>query len=454
MAVHDTCAGERCAPHYVLPQVVALGLVGDAHPAAEVYLEVSGFRKVDVDVRPVVISVIGVVRVVGQVELLHYAVLVEIAKGDEVAEAGRASGQGDIVLGLPGLVLEDVVVPVHIREHYRVTAGFEHIQDEGAEFQGAFGDFRVVRPLGLIVYLCIFQAAHALKVTQRLGDSILGGEGDATNVIPTPILSVITKISYDHMNYLGDSLEEIAKAKAGIIKKGGAVLLQKQKDSVMPVFLNRIKEVDGNLLPLHTLPNTEELHLSEWGDGAASEWSDLLGLKGVYQTENASLAYSAAIALKNMGYDISNHDLFWGLKNAKWPGRFEVLSKEPLFIIDGAHNEDGAKALATSLKRIYNGRKFLFIIGILADKEYEKMLEELLPFASKVLCVTPLNPRALSAKELSEVIKKKNPALQVMPCKSVEEALQKAYYEENEDTVAFGSLYYIGEIRRRFFESL
>ena len=282
----------------------------------------------------------------------------------------------------------------------------------------------------------------------------LGGEGDATNVIPTPILSVITKISYDHMNYLGDSLEEIAKAKAGIIKKGGAVLLQKQKDSVMPVFLNRIKEVDGNLLPLHTLPNTEELHLSEWGDGAASEWSDLLGLKGVYQTENASLAYSAAIALKNMGYDISNHDLFWGLKNAKWPGRFEVLSKEPLFIIDGAHNEDGAKALATSLKRIYNGRKFLFIIGILADKEYEKMLEELLPFASKVLCVTPLNPRALSAKELSEVIKKKNPALQVMPCKSVEEALQKAYYEENEDTVAFGSLYYIGEIRRRFFESL
>ena len=179
MAVHDTCAGERCAPHYVLPQVVALGLVGDAHSAAEVYLEVSGFRKVDVDVCPVVISVIGVVRVVGQVELLHYAVLVEIAKGDEVAEAGRTSGQGDIVLGLPGLVLEDVVVPVHIREHYRVTAGFEHIQDEGAEFQGAFGDFRVVRPLGLIVYLCIFQAAHALKVTQRLGDSILGGEGDA-----------------------------------------------------------------------------------------------------------------------------------------------------------------------------------------------------------------------------------------------------------------------------------
>lgn len=293
----------------------------------------------------------------------------------------------------------------------------------------------------------------------------LGGEGDATNVIPTPLLSVITKITYDHMNYLGDTLEEIAKAKAGIIKKGGAVLLQKQKDVVMPVFLNKIKEVEGTLVPLYELPDSGEIQKESDEKGKSSatvtgkddtvifDWNELLGLKGVYQIENASLAYSAALALKDMGYDISDEAIISGLKHVKWPGRFEILSQDPLLIIDGAHNEDGAKALAKSLNCLYNKRKFQLVIGILGDKEYEKMLEELLPFATKVFCVTPQNPRALSAEDLAEVIKKKNPALPVAPCNSVEEALQLSYFAGKRDTVAFGSLYYIGEIRKRFFES-
>lgn len=287
----------------------------------------------------------------------------------------------------------------------------------------------------------------------------LGGEGDATNVIPTPVLAVITRIAYDHMNYLGDTLEKIAEAKAGIIKSGGRVLLQKQAENVMPVFERRVKEAGGKLVSLCELPKVENILKNhpkffekERKKDNSKLWENILGLKGSYQIENASLAYSAAIQLRSLKYEISDIDIYYGLKNAKWPGRFEILGRKPLFIIDGAHNVDGAHALAASLKQMYPKKKFSFITGILADKEYSKMLDVLLPFANQIYCVTPDNPRALPGEKLAEAIREKNENLPIKICTSIEEALSLTKSDIQQDTLAFGSLYYLGKLRKLYFE--
>ncbi|MCR4674226.1 MAG: bifunctional folylpolyglutamate synthase/dihydrofolate synthase, partial [Lachnospiraceae bacterium] len=185
----------------------------------------------------------------------------------------------------------------------------------------------------------------------------LGGEGDATNVIPTPLLAVITKISYDHMNYLGDTLEEIAKAKAGIIKKGGKVVIAPQTEGVRKVFEEKTNLCQGTLIEVTPLPK---------------EFS--LGLKGSYQKENAAISYGVLQELKFLGYDISEKEIEEGFLKTRWPGRFELLNEEPVFLVDGAHNEDGANALAKSLKEYFPNKKFHMIVGILADKAYDKML--------------------------------------------------------------------------------
>ncbi|MCR5547023.1 MAG: bifunctional folylpolyglutamate synthase/dihydrofolate synthase [Lachnospiraceae bacterium] len=263
----------------------------------------------------------------------------------------------------------------------------------------------------------------------------LGGEGDATNVIPTPLISVITKISYDHMNYLGETIEEIAMAKAGIIKEGGKVVLSPQPREAEEVFSKRINLCHGDLFEWKEIPK-----------------EFVLGLKGGYQRENASLAYTTLLLLQQLGYEISNEDMKKGFESATWPGRFEVLKEQPLFLVDGAHNEDGARALAKALEETYPDKKFSVIIGILADKEYEKILDLMLPYANKVFCITPENPRALPKEDLKQVIVEKKKGLPVTCCESLFDALKESYYNDNEPTLAFGSLYYVGKIRKLFFD--
>ena len=170
------------------------------------------------------------------------------------------------------------------------------------------------------------------------------------------------------------------------------------------------------------------------------------------QKENAALAYAAAKELTIQGFPISKEQMEEGLKEATWPGRFEKLSKDPLFLIDGAHNEGGAKALASAIKEAYPNRKFSLIIGILEDKEYEKVLDEMLSFASKVYCVTPPNPRALPKEKLAKVTTKKANNLPIIVCEDIEDALNQSHRIKKEDTIAFGSLYYIGILRNLFFD--
>ncbi len=276
----------------------------------------------------------------------------------------------------------------------------------------------------------------------------LGGRLDATNVIDRPLLSVITTISYDHMEYLGSTLTEIAGEKAGIIKEGGEVLLYPQCEESEKVFEEVCREKNASLHHVRMPDRTLKADL----DGVSfriGERTYRIRLLGSYQTGNAATAVSAAEILNRKGIRIPEEAVVKGLEKTTWPGRFEVIRREPTVILDGSHNVEGMQKLAESL-RLYFGdkKKIILIIGILKDKEYGKMLDMILPFAKEIYAVTPPTVRALSAGELADEILRrsgKNAEAAADPVVAYRKALNKA---EKKDVIAVcGSLYYIGQIR-------
>ena len=259
----------------------------------------------------------------------------------------------------------------------------------------------------------------------------MGGETDATNLITKPVCSVLTSISMDHMQFLGNTLEEIARVKAGIIKKGCPVITSDgQKEEVLQVIEAVAREKGANLV------------LAK--DGTLSTLGQVsLGLLGEYQIENANLAITVCKEILNISHEV----IKCGLKNTYWPGRFEVLRTSPTLILDGAHNEDAAKKLATSLQNYFTNRKITYIIGVLADKEHKKMLEIMLPLAERIYTVTPPNKRALAGEILAEEVE--SLGQKAINCAEIEEAVREVLLSATEDEVivAFGSLSYLKEVK-------
>ena len=232
----------------------------------------------------------------------------------------------------------------------------------------------------------------------------MGGRLDTTNVIPAPLVSVITPISYDHMTILGDTLTEIATEKAGIIKPGTKVVSAIQEPEVKEVLAKVCKEKGVELKyiskPALVSRNLkgQEFMVAEFGSRFSTQ------LLGTYQIYNAALAILAVEKLKECGYLVSDRDLVYGVKNTKWFGRFSVVDKDPVVIVDGGHNRQGAAVLAESLKAYFPEDKITFVLGMLKDKEIDIMLDELLPLAKEVFTVEVPNPRTLSADDLAEKI--------------------------------------------------
>ncbi len=279
----------------------------------------------------------------------------------------------------------------------------------------------------------------------------LGGEGDATNIIRKPLVSVLVSISMDHMKFLGDSLAGIARAKAGIIKEHGAVAaIWPEQEEVRQVLEEACREKHASL----SYAKKEEAVGIHWEEGALcfsyGEYGELkLSMAGAYQAQNSICAIKTAELLRGQGFQISLGDIRRGLRKAQWEGRFSVLCRKPLFLMDGAHNEDAAKKLRETLKMGFTNGKIIYIIGVLADKEYGKILELTLPLAWKVFTVTPGNPRALDGEALAEQARKYHK--DVTPCKTVRQAAAQAMdcaLEEGGMVLAFGSLSYLGELKR------
>ena len=248
----------------------------------------------------------------------------------------------------------------------------------------------------------------------------MGGRMDATNVIRHPELTVISSISYDHQAFLGDTLEEISWQKAGIIKESCPVVLSENADEVCKVIEQEAKKKRVKCIEIE--PTDYEV-LSETPYGSTFLWKEQryeTKLPGRHQVSNAVTALAASEYLFHKDYEKNNARKAiakkldeMNVKSAQqggiirtcWPGRLEVLKKEPLFYRDGAHNPDGAKKLAAFLQKYFTNKKIIYIMGVLKDKEYKKMLRYLMPMAKEVYVFKPKNERGLSAQILADTIK-------------------------------------------------
>lgn len=277
----------------------------------------------------------------------------------------------------------------------------------------------------------------------------LGGEFDSTNVIDAPEAAVIVNIGLDHMQVLGNTVEEIAHAKAGIIKDGCDCVLYAQKPSVEAVFEQACRARGARLHRAGIAP----LRLVAHGlEGQVFDWKALRGLRipllGEHQLHNAATVLTALEVLAGKGWRIPESAVRSGLAAVRWPGRFELLARDPLFIIDGGHNPQCLDALVQAFRDYLPGRRITFLNGCMADKDYGAMFADLAPFAAGFVTITPDNPRALPAAELASHLRRYG--LPVVACDSVEEGVRTAIERAGRDGVvcACGSLYMLADVCR------
>lgn len=318
----------------------------------------------------------------------------------------------------------------------RVRAIAEGMDDHPSEFE-----------LVTAVAMQYFYEARCDIVVLEVG---MGGALDSTNAIDAPEVAVITNIGLEHTEYLGNTLEEIAATKAGIVKPGCACVCydgapeatetvraacERQGVPFSPVDSSRLKPLDTSL------------------DGQRFAWDGReysLALLGPHQLSNAALVLTGIEALRGRGWNIPEAAVSRGLETVVWPARLEVLERAPLFLLDGGHNPQCAEALANALDALIPGEKFVFLTGVLSDKDYPAILSRLLPYAKEFVCVTPESPRALEAPALAAYLRSlgaKAAACDTVPA-GVAEARERAGAG---GVVAFGSLYMAGAVRTAFF---
>ena len=289
-----------------------------------------------------------------------------------------------------------------------------------------------------------FQKQNCDYVVLEVG---MGGRLDSTNVIEHPVLNVITSISMDHMVQLGSTLAAIAGEKAGIIKEKTPVAVYPQADEAMEVIqmvcrekdtVPRMMEQNQIIIKERKLSEGEHVYKALQAFDYKDYKNCRIRLAGTYQVGNACLAIEAIEALKLE--KLQKDHIFQGLFNAKWPGRFECLSKEPVVFIDGAHNPDGAKSLCESVKTYFPNKKITLVMGVFKDKDYDQILETMANVSDTLIAFTPKHPRGLASHEL------KKQALKYFAYVQDGETAQKSFSLAKEKTnpkdvvLIFGSL--------------
>lgn len=274
----------------------------------------------------------------------------------------------------------------------------------------------------------------------------LGGRLDSTNVIEEPVLSVITGIDLDHTEVLGSTLGEIAAEKGGIIKPGRPVVAAECPAEAEEVLRRIAEERGSEFIPVDYSRISGAVSSLDGSTFDLAPYGKMsVSLAGVYQIKNAAVVVTAAEAIRKEGFSVTDGNVAAGLASAKWPARFETLSRDPLVIYDGAHNPNGVAALCENVRTLCGGRVIL-VTGVMADKDYRPMAEELSPLTEKVFTVTPGNPRALDAEKLAGVYSAAG--ADAVPCAAVDEGIRLAA-EEGRRTglpvVISGTLYMYAE---------
>jgi len=299
-----------------------------------------------------------------------------------------------------------------------------------------------------------FVTAMAMVYFAREGCDIVvlevgvGGALDSTNIIPAPEVAVITNIGLDHTDLLGDTVEKIAAVKAGIIKEGCHAVVYRGTESVEKVYEDICKEKQVPLakadfagLTLHS----HDLYGQCFDCGSRKNLE--LPLLGGHQLHNAAVVLAVMDALIQRGWNIPEERIYQGMKEVSWPGRFDIICRDPLFIIDGGHNPQCIEALVKNIEDYLSGRKLIVLTGVLADKDYADMFRPVMPFAQHFVCITPDNPRKMEAADLARYLQ--NAGAEATPCDTVVEGVRTAKALAGDDGVVlcFGSLYSIGDIR-------
>ena len=305
-----------------------------------------------------------------------------------------------------------------------------------------------------------FQKMHCDLVVLECG---LGGETDATNIVKNTVCAAFATISLDHIGVIGNTLEEIAQTKSGIIKLDCVVVSARQVEGVSNILRKKAQSTGCSYV------EAEPAHmkiLEENYDGMTFSYKGFdnmhSNLTGECQRDNFATALEIVKCLRELGYEINEAAVKNGIAKTVWPGRFTCLTNNPIFIIDGAHNEDAAIKLKTSIQRYFSGKEIRLIMGVFHDKEYNKITELLCPLATKVYTVElPNKDRTLSAVKLAECAKQYCEQVQVKESirAAVEAAIKEAGQEnpiceqcekkeEGPVIIACGSLSYLGEVKR------
>ena len=388
-------------------------------------------------------------------------------KNLKVIHVAGTNGKGSTVNFIKDVLKEDYKVGSFVSPHLitycdRIKIGDSEISQ--ADF-AEIGEFIIEREKDIVeeygdLNLFEFLTIMAIIYFEREGVDLailevgMGGRADSTNIFTSreKLISLITSISMDHMEYLGDTIEEIADAKAGIIQEGGLVVTTNRDPKILGVIEKEAKEKSAELFYTKDLASEilksdlrgidfkvkldnveEEFHLTQIGD---------------YQVENAIGAIYALYLLNKRGIlKISMEDIKERIKRSTWKGRMEIVSRDPLIILDGAHNFDGIKRLVESLDN-FKFKKLHLIMSILADKEHKKMLEEIASYTDEVVFVNLDYKRGTSPEELSREASEYGLKGQVM---TIDEALAyyKKSYQEGDLILITGSLYFVSEARSK-----
>ena len=310
----------------------------------------------------------------------------------------------------------------------------------------------------------------------------MGGETDATNLIKRPLVSVLTSISVDHIRFLGNSLGEIATVKSGIIKPQVPVVTMEQKPEAFARIEKKAKEMQAELIvakadQAQQITQKNGRYVFEWNvpdyvhkekeavgctekimlykqDNEFREMQQKmhinLSLCGAFQVENAVCVLNVLQILQKKYPKITKETIQHGLAHTTWHGRMEQLGAEPEFYLDGAHNEDAVRKLRKTLDEGFSDRRIVYIMGVLADKDYEKMIQMMFRPGDHVYTVTPQNPRALDGKELEKQLLEQK--IDARYCENVQDAVLYALRDaqKGDMILAFGSLSYLRNVREAY----
>ena len=343
--------------------------------------------------------------------------------------------------------------PYIYRFHERMQVKGVEISDEDlaavTEYVRPLAQSMVESPTEFELVCCI---AFEYSLRQNCDIVVLevgmGGAWDATNVIETPEVAVITNIGLDHTDVLGSTLEEIAATKAGIFKDNGHAVIYRGIPTVEKVFEDicaernvQLKKADFDSLNL--ISHGLEGQTFDCGNRKALQ----LPLLGVHQLKNAAVVLSIMDTLLEKGWKITEDHIREGLRVARWPGRFDIVGRDPLFIIDGGHNPQCIDALVVNIRDYLKDKKVIALTGVLADKDYADMYKPVMTYVQEFVCVTPPNPRKLEAAELANHLM--SVGAKATACDSIEEGVRKARQLAGDSGVVlcFGSLYTIGSIK-------